>query len=532
MSLPPAPDLDLNPFMDLPDCTNISAYHERRPSNILPCDEFYRKIIALRIYFSFIVFNFLFIVSTTLYFIYRNLSANKCYNTRQQDSTDISKMWQMYSLKKRGLFGTVLGALGHLVLSSTVLLYQVIVSFYTCDIYLFGPMVGFYIWTYAIVWRTLRLHLMLQLQQKFMQQSSSSTPIEPESFMGRMMMTMSTKQHIALFSIPLFILAIIIVLTETLGTLSNCSFVYGNYLILALVLFFFVVVVPFIFWYLRHDEDAHGIRQEIWITLVVGVPCCIIFVVWQVLFESPSTARPAGTRGVFGPANWIIIVTTANHIMAVVLPLFKRLSIQKKSCHKNEEDQKPCFELTTACLERALRDPRQRQTLQTWAIKDFSVENILFYEKYLELEASPILGKSNLKELLSFYNTFIVDQAPLQVNISYAARSEIDAALGPLCHKVYNTSHVQEGERGDGIPEFLQVNDTLDELHLRYDLLYSSTTPIDLTKLKEPKNSGNIENIDSSDMSTITLEVFEAAKKEVFWDIFSGLFPKVVAASH
>jgi hypothetical protein len=106
-----------------------------------------------------------------------------------------------------------------------------------------------------------------------------------------------------------------------------------------------------------------------------------------------------------------------------------------------------------------------------------------------------------------------MEQAPLQVNISYQARSEIDAVLAPLVGK----THV---ESTSGIPGFLQEHNTVDELHLKYDL-YAQTVSAHC----------DIE-VNNVDMSQVTLQIFETARKEIFWDIFSGLFPKVVAASH
>ncbi|KAI9486197.1 MAG: hypothetical protein EXX96DRAFT_454096, partial [Benjaminiella poitrasii] len=183
---------------------------------------------------------------------------------------------------------------------------------------------------------------------------------------------------------------------------NRCDFSFGNYAILCSDLVFFVSVIPFVFWCLRHESDAHGIRQEIWVTMIFGIPCFVIFLVWQLLFDSPTMSKPATTRGIFGPSNWIIIVTTANHIMSIVVPVFKKLNVsdtqnqqqhdeeqqeqQEQQEQSSQQQRRMRLGLTTESLEGALRDPAMLKVLQTWAIKDFSVENVLFFDRYLQLE--------------------------------------------------------------------------------------------------------------------------------------------------
>lgn len=648
-------DYTLYPFMHLPNC----QLHEQGVDGIT-CVDTYKKIIALRVYFAITILNFIFIVFTTLYFVYRLLSANWSIppsDILSATNQNISKQWRVYSLKKRDIFGSVLGAIGHLIFSTTVLLYQVFVNKFSCDIFLWGPVVGFFIWTYALLWRAYRLHLLIrvnELQQRYHVRNAASynsrgEKINDEStaasinkndkdyswFMRHKdALNVSTRHHILVCSFFLIIIICIITLAESLAIWSDgysrCEIYMGNYMVSAFVAFFFFVIVPSIFWFLRTDEDAHGVRKEIWVTVAVGIPCSILCIIWQIVFDYPTSKHPAGVRGVFGPCNWLIILTTTNHVVSTIFPVFKTLTIDKNNksacrqlnkkykrswikrsyifqklfCPKNQQRMQSTttlghstaisghrWELTIEYLYHALSDPEQLTILKTWAVKDFSVENILFYDRYLNLvkqlnqsrsvlnntdklvlpaepngnqlqniiysRQSDTLSKPNeellsipfnsdqIPQLVNIYNTFIVDQAPLQVNISYKARSVIDKIMGPLSKQYRNNLSVPGPSTQSDIPYFLQFTEPYDAFNhpsitsktKSSEALTISTTITDLVIIQE-KEKSELTTTDNETIagdsvttpSSLTLQVFEQARKEVFWNIFSGLFPKVVEA--
>ncbi|KAK4513585.1 uncharacterized protein ATC70_005589 [Mucor velutinosus] len=546
----------LNPFLPLPDCAN--SIDNANDLETAFCNDIHRKIIVLRVYLALIILNSIFIITTTGYYIYRNISAKWTQTSEPTiHLTDqiISKQWQTYSLKKRGLFGTVLGALGHLVFSTSVLLYQVVAVSFTCEIYLWGPLIGFYIWMYAIIWRTLRLHLLFrlnQLQQRFTDHTISEDK-EYQWFIQHRQR--ATKYHLCMFLLSVTILAIVIVISEVTSIRahgsSRCQFYWGNYVIMGMVIFFFLAVVPFIVWYLRNDADAHGIRRELWATVSVGVPCFIMCIIWQILFKYPSKFNLAGVRGIFGPSNWIIILTMTSHVMSVILPLFKTLSIdnQARRVSSNKDSLNSTvsddgysstptisaqkLELTTESLHHALADPHMLRVLQTWAVKDFSVENILFYDRYLHLLQGvqpnnnildTPLGADQIPEVVDLYNTFIVENSPLQVNISHKARSAIDAIMEPFVYqkRIKHTSFKYD----------LPLSTSGDDSYEHFPLgLISSTLPYSKPSRLFTESSLSVASTRLVDAPTITLKVFEEARAEVFWNIFSGLFPKIVAAS-
>ncbi|KAG2231048.1 hypothetical protein BDF21DRAFT_426912 [Thamnidium elegans] len=632
----------LTPFLPLPNCD----LHEQQDVSRVPCEELHAKIIALRVYFVLIVLNLIFVVFTTCYFIYRLYT---CRNVSPLDmacatNENISKQWRIYSLKKRNIFGSILGALGHLIFVTAVLIYQVVITPFTCDIFLWGPVVGFLIWVYALIWRTRRLHLLIrinELQRKYHLRSTQLCDSKDEKLVAESIkkddkdykwfmkhkgaLNKGNGHHIFVFCGVVVLVTSIIVLAEYLGIwidgISRCEIYVGNYIILGMVLVFFAVVVPFIFWYLRNDEDTHGIRKEIWVTVAVGVPCSIICIVWQTVFEYPTGKNPAGIRGIFGPCNWLIILTTTNHIMTIVLPVFKTLSLErpdksKNSCigtkgtcnklswvykfwpsnqllFKDNKDKMSTntlghsmarsgykWELTVESLRQALNDPDQLSILKSWAVKDFTVENILFYDRYLNLikqlkqqisngtllqdhkqlmeggctisrrqSQASIISQSRtlfnseddilsipiepylIPQVIDFYNTFIVDQSPLQVNITHKARSEIETALRPLCKKMNLKSNTNTEH--PGIPDFLQSS--FYNYQAPFDMISYETFSIDRFSFNDEKKDTTTPCLSTSESSIqaltggqLTVRIFEQARKEVFWNIFSGLFPKIV----
>lgn len=631
-------DYNLYPFMQLPDC----QLHEQVQD--LTCEDAYKKIISLRVYFAIVILNFIFVVSTTVYFIYRLLTANWSIPPSDMLSVTnetISKRWRLYSLRKREIFGSVLGAIGHLIFSTTVFLYQVFVNSFSCDIFLWGPMVGFLIWTYALVWRAYRLHLLIrvnELQERYNTRNAASYDSCGEKVVGtkstaasisngdkdytwfmrhKGALNLSTKYQIVISSFFLIFITCIITLAEALGIWSDgrssCKIYMGNYMVSALVAFFFLVIVPFIFWFLRNDDDAHGMRKEIWITVAVGIPCSVLCVVWQIAFDYPTSKNPAGIRGVFGPCNWLVILTTTNHIASTIMPVFKTLTIddnkssvysghkrRREKCKllpfKNKQILKKLFlfknwqrkqstleesnennvyewELTVESLYHALSNPKQIAILKNWAVKDFSVENILFYDRYLNLvkqlyqsqvvdtnkPSSPLAEPTNVNsdlrtsmysndsdtpskpseellnipfnfdqipQLVDIYNTFIIDQAPLQVNVSYKAKSTVEKIMGSLAKEYRNTLARPPGpSMQSSIPYFSQTAEPCDTFDQQ---------PYSAFKTKSCEGLITSTTISTSRVTSeneaLTLRVFEQVRKEVFWNIFSGIFPKVVEA--
>ncbi|KAI9363675.1 hypothetical protein BD770DRAFT_440130 [Pilaira anomala] len=614
----------LTPFTRLPNC-------DRYEYTIRDACEFSRtKIIVLRIYFVLIILNLLFVVVTTGYFIHRFRShLNYPPDLNSITNQNISRLWRIYSLKKRSVFGSVLGAIGHLVFVTSVLFYQVIVTTFTCDIFLWGPMIGFMMLMYSIIWRARRLHLLIkinELKQRYRLHNStqgihrlSATDKQLDSFIQRgdkdykwakrykdvLNISKRRKFYGSAICAIISILILVIVPVEYFviwaDNHTHCEYYIGNYIILSLVGVYFVVIVPFVIWYLRKDEDAHGLRKEIWIAVAVGIPCSIVCIIWQSVFEYPSYGKHVRERMFFGSSNWLIILTTTNHVTSIVLPMFKTLKLEGPNGNRTSKEgvcrkvwlRKMFYkqtrnstvelvhltasgghnwELTMESLARALSDLEQLAILKSWAVKDFTVENILFFEEYRRLindvkednfresksleeeqeeEAVESLNRietvrtaqsstlfpqdedflniplkpEHVLQAIDFYLTFLEESAPLQVNISYKTKKEIEKIMEPISRSPNSSSKPTTPI----IPDFLQSPVTSP----RSETSITATKCITYSTFSQASTIvSRTEDVCELQGHHLTLRVFEQARKEVFWNIFSGLFPKVVEASN
>ncbi|KAI9491820.1 hypothetical protein BDB00DRAFT_789294 [Zychaea mexicana] len=345
-----------------------------------------------------------------------------------------------------------------------------------------------------------------------------------------------------------------------------------------------------------------------------------MYMVWSIVFRAPYSEAPSAARLLFAPGNWVVIMTTIGHILLVLIPLARSyrtknsysihaLEIDSSSSSYNNNNSNrsslddlfgnasdpgrrrrqkphqtrrnagtelprlpnthPHYELTADALDQALQDPDTIKSLKELATKDFSVENVLFYEEYLKVRRkiaySQQLGKmdesnhttttsgaattsvvvasapapdnlnkahkresstvslpsatmndsgeseqqqqplliqqhqcarrvppSCIADCIGLYQTFIPDSAPLQINITAKARKIIEAG-------------------------FIQSTTATTTSH-------GTTAPVD-----ENNNSNN--NKTSSvtiNEANFTLDSFEKARSEVFWNIFTSVFPKLV----
>lgn len=580
-----------SPFLALPDCSKISD-----DEFIDTCGAYQKKLISCRVYFALMIVNSIFIISTTIYYINQAIAASRRSSTDQ----DVSKRWRCYSLRKRSMFGSVLGAIGHFCFSTINFACQVITNIDTCEMYLWGPLIGFYIWMYAIIFRSIRLYTLMQISD--LQQKLVDLPFESKNssklkwyMRRRKWLNMSTRSHIFIFMSTLFIIAAIAILVETLcirpNGILNCNPDWGNRVMLGVVVFFFSIVLPAILWFLRGCDDAHGLRLEMWVTAIVGLPCIVLFLVWQLVFPSPMTS-PASVRNLFMTTNWIMIVTTSNHFMSIILPVYKVLWIGeietrttnmienacRKVIHKlhnwhetlnllgsTHSVYRPSFlsrnklEITNESLLMVLCDGEMRQILRNWAIKDFTVENILFYEYYLGIvekvrnihypERSPKASSFRSMRKLSLSNI------PLTPNIAYYPPSDFQVKLSPNSRNLPPPTHDDLTRKFSiyEVPEIVQIYETFisEYAPLQVNISYKARETIDAIFQKNGKNNLKrarastpdifsyemIETIThplkeevthSLDHERISLSVFDDATREVFWNIFTGLYPKVV----
>ncbi|EIE75420.1 hypothetical protein RO3G_00124 [Rhizopus delemar RA 99-880] len=220
---------------------------------------------------------------------------------------------------------------------------------------------------------------------------------------------------------------------HAIQVLHRCDPSWGACILLGMFGFFIAILTPFITYLLRDNPDAHGIRTELWIIAFIGFPLFLLYTIFFFKLSPLQSNAKLYMHRVFAPANCVLFFTAFAHVISIVVPLlqyipirirvpkyfFKKRNFRTNSSTENFDIGRLAprqvsslsapLELTMECLERTLMDPYMMSQLQEYAIRDFSSENLLFYEKLLQLEE--------------------------KVNISYKARTTIDQAFQELYRK-------------------------------------------------------------------------------------------------
>ncbi|KAG0175062.1 hypothetical protein DFQ28_002303 [Apophysomyces sp. BC1034] len=605
-TLPPISVDTVNVFTSLPNCTDPLDVGRYRYTNgsagndaFQLCLTVLNKIIASRIYFVVACVNAIFVVVTTALFVREAFNTEPFFTdtepgepiTSQQNRRKLSLSQRRSTLRKRSLYGTCLGALGHLIFCTAILMTQGFNSLVACNFILWGVLIGGYVWVFALCTRVYRLRFLIRLNKmktRYMQfgkaeRASHNNDPEYQWFIKHKNGTISTR-FISAFVVGLICLLIICAAGEIASVRARgnyCQYQWGNYLLVAFNGSFFLIIAPIIVWSLRGYKDAHGIRTEMLVDVAVSVPCFVMFIVWMILFEQPSGGYEDYLYRTFVSGNWSVFFMTGCYIMSVVVPLSNTLCIQllkdmptsrpigmgstesltnipQQDDHINEQPTAHIgamtldfpLELTAESLKNALVYRKTLACLRSLAIQDFSSENILFYETYLKLvedvklqikqgrrpstdskteslsslnsaEKDEILttpiGDDLLDDFIEFYQSFICEEAPLQVNISYKARKGIDDVFRPLI-----------GDKGGAstwkASEIFQVGGDLSKKTLAGQRKVAPA----MHYAEKPISARDLSTSDH-EQPIVTLQVFEAAQKETFWNIFASVFPKLVA---
>ena len=434
----------MNCVQPVPDCLDQQImqddyYHLNKTSQ--DCWNDREKFIAARVYLAVAIFNAIAILATTGVFIYlANSGHDTAKNTTMNlnNTTKLHQLWKKHSLKQRSVMGTALGAIGHLIFSTCLLLGQALNAIIGCELQLWSVCIGFYTWMFAYCIRAYQLKFMFRLNQlkvKYLRMNTSDrlSCIKEKDYQWYIAHKRKVKKSLMkpymLYAITLaIILAIAIPLELHVSRSQNgCQVKRGAGLLIGLFGSFILILVPFILWYLKDNADAHGIRQELWIDAILGIPLFITYILLFFLLQPEALINQGADYKPFKPGIMVIVFTSLAHFMAVVVPIIGYLPIENKSwvkmknlvsksCslqHKRPSGASDCLrvdstiskedttnhttlvvmgetlvpELSVESLERSMMDPEMMRQLQDLAIRDFSSENLLFYEKYLELEA-------------------------------------------------------------------------------------------------------------------------------------------------
>ncbi|KAK9767779.1 hypothetical protein K7432_002115 [Basidiobolus ranarum] len=185
----------------------------------------------------------------------------------------------------------------------------------------------------------------------------------------------------------------------------------------SLIIYLFLGVPVLLYWFWGID-DVYGIRKEL---ISVGIISMVGFFLYLVFWFLPSLRVVEKT---FAAYVWGAITLVLIHILFVIYPIYElRKSRQARANAKN-----------TQVFDQILSDPILFEDFKAFTIKDFSVENPLFYERCKKLRTSHTsntrlpgknLTNKTRNELNSMFQTFINPKSEFQVNLSSATIQEL-----------------------------------------------------------------------------------------------------------
>ncbi|GAN08808.1 hypothetical protein MAM1_0224d08324 [Mucor ambiguus] len=430
------------PLYNCQDQEILIDYYNTTEDGLEQCNHDRKRRVAARIYLGAAVFNAIFVIVTTLIFIYCAAGRTTVICNDDLSPKELRKLRKRQSIQKRSVSATTLGAFGHLVFSTCMFLTQAFNNDVGCQLMLWGAVYGFYTWIFAFTLRAYRLRYLLRLNQlkvKYLRMSTAErlACINDEDYQWYLKRTRK-KKYLMVRPYCIYLLSIIVILVITLPSelmamqaYGACYVRWGSTLLVSLYAFFICILVPFMLWYLRNYSDSHGIRTEVWVDAIVGIPFFILYFVWFILNTYDYEALSIYVSKTFGPGNWVILFTITAHFCSVVFPIIAYIPIESKfwlqfqcKCRKavcrlqrflhygsarKQRDAEGAMaamsiipELSMESLERTLADPEMMRQLQDLAIRDFSSENVIFYEKYLRLEekfkSEFLLHKDNPKQ--------------------------------------------------------------------------------------------------------------------------------------
>ncbi|KAK9685363.1 hypothetical protein K7432_015524 [Basidiobolus ranarum] len=202
---------------------------------------------------------------------------------------------------------------------------------------------------------------------------------------------------------------------------SNCSVGWEWLPHRLYIVVYAIVVNPFILLRLRGIHDAYGIREEL---MVLTITNSVFDLVFLILFALNAFG---GIDPDFYGLLFVVVPISLIHCFLIIRPLcesygihFSRFGIKRNSIYK-------VLKFTPECFEKILKDPLLLEQFKSFAAKDFTVENVLFYERCQAISQNEVDPAKLEFELRETYTTFIEPNAELLVNLDSNTASKIKA---------------------------------------------------------------------------------------------------------
>ena len=205
------------------------------------------------------------------------------------------------------------------------------------------------------------------------------------------------------------------------------------YSVLGVCLF---VLNPLLLVWFRGIDDAYGIRVELVWTWVIWTVAVVMEMVWVY-----TPTLPPVVRAIWPHYDWLLVGFAMTHIMSVIRPTWmywrQRGATGEQEAPLEASMGKPGLGSKRA-FELVLTDVSLFEEFKRFAVKDFSVENVLFYERVEQFRnqsstTSPGLSAHTLdhimREARKIFYLFLRHHADLQLNVSARVIRQVETEM-------------------------------------------------------------------------------------------------------
>jgi hypothetical protein len=193
-----------------------------------------------------------------------------------------------------------------------------------------------------------------------------------------------------------------------------------TYIIYAVFVFF---ILPILLFHLRKIEDAHGIRPELLVIIIMWMLVSILHIVLLAFHDHSQDTLSA--------CNVWALGCIISHASTITVPVF-RVYYERKQRRMLRTGSVPTFTKTDnprAAFRELLNDPVKLEKFKAFTVRDLSMENVVFYEYCTTLlkiaESAP--DDEKIQHVMWFSETFLLPDSELEVNLTFATRCQLEA---------------------------------------------------------------------------------------------------------
>jgi hypothetical protein len=302
---------------------------------------------------------------------------------------------------------------------------RIISDDYPCLLTLWSGYVGTLVLFNTYLWRCWTLYFKFHLTQQKLQQGKQGLEnlpffIRNKHYISPLFLLKFTGTLTILLCLPAGILTATNDFTNKFG--DNCDRKWGD-LLLGVYVAMYVAVFIWFGWSLRQVVDGFKIKAELKFTSLVGVAAVIPWFVFNNLLKDTNTkVFPFSTL-------FLIMAAVGAYCASTLWPLYR--SIFQTSVLEDLE-----VPANISTLRGLLSTPQGFESFKRFLTKEFSVENILFYQEVAEfrklkkdLAEDPDADLKLLGKAQGVYAKYIIIDAPFQVNLPDVIVRRLEIAL-------------------------------------------------------------------------------------------------------